>query len=183
METLMEKALRPIYQALDRNQFSKALKLTQEKPQSEWPITVALKIHCLHRSGNSLDACRELRGMLGVLCDNWDELDERTWLLGLGTQEPSDSVSNSTQNPSKSKNKKKHGSQSNKMNAKDATSSSTSSENIDNHLDFVHVLDLSLSERQERVQRQVPPFLFMNIQDILDEVRFRFILQSFENFQ
>jgi hypothetical protein len=154
---------------LDRNQFSKALKMTQEKPQSEWPITVALKIHCLHRSGNSLDACRELRGMLGVLCDNWDELDERTWLLGLGTQEPSDSVSNSTQNPSKSKNKKKHGSQSNKMNAKDATSSSTSSENIDNHLDFVHVLDLSLSERQERVQRQVPPFLFMNIQDILDE--------------
>ena len=176
METLMEKALRPIYQALDRNQFSKALKLTQEKPQSEWPITVALKIHCLHRSGNSLDACRELRGMLGVLGDDWNELDERIWLLGLGTHEPtSDTVSNSTQNPSKSKNKKKHGSQSNKMNAKDVTSSSTSIENIDNRLDFVHVLDLSLLERQERVQRQVPPFLFMNTQDILDQVRFRFI--------
>ena len=180
----MEKALRPIYQALDRNQFSKALKLTQEKPQSEWPITVALKIHCLHRSGNSLDACRELRGMLGVLGDDWNELDERIWLLGLGTQEPtSDTVSNSTQNPSKSKNKKKLGSQPNKMKAKeDVTSSSTSIENIDNHLDFVHVLDLSLLERQESVQRQVPPFLFMNTQDILDEVRFRFILYSFEIF-
>lgn len=176
MEATMEKALRPIYQALDRNQFSKALKMTQEKPQSEWPITVALKIHCLHRCGNSLDACRELRGMLGVLGDDWNELDDRIWLLGLGAQEPTSNTStststsggNSTQTTS-SKNKKKGASQSNKLNTNDVSSSNATNEKANNHLDFIHVLDLSLMERQERVQRQVLPFSFMKTSDILDE--------------
>jgi hypothetical protein len=177
MEALMEKALKPIYQALDRNQFSKALKLTQEKPQSDWPITVALKIHCLHRCGNSLDACRELRGMMGVLGNDWSELDERIWLLGLGTNEASP---NSTQNPtphssgapsvSSTKNKKKGGSQSKSLKTNDVTSSNPTNENANSHLDFVHVLDLSLCERQERVKCEVNPFQFMKPTDILDEV-------------
>lgn len=112
-----EKALRPIYNALDSYQYSKALKLTYSQPQSEWPITVALRAHCLERCSKSLDACREIRILLSCLSsggavgaggtsgeggkksstsddkdDDWSEIDEMIWLLGLGSEGEKSSV-------------------------------------------------------------------------------------------
>jgi hypothetical protein len=82
----MENKLRPIYQAIDGHQYSKALKATLGKPQNTWPITIALRSHCLERCGPSRyrEACIELRNLLGIFGnDKWEELDERIWLLSL----------------------------------------------------------------------------------------------------
>lgn len=95
-----ERVLRPIYAFLDSYNYTKALKLTYSKPQCNWPITIALRAHCLERSGRKLDACRELRILVCALSRttsnssrgsgnddlNWCELDELIWILGLGSK-------------------------------------------------------------------------------------------------
>ena len=96
-----EKALRPIYTHLDTFNYSKALKLTYAKPQCDWPITIALRAHCLERSGRKLDSCREIRILVSALSksngsgsgsnsngdgDEWSELDGTIWMLGLGSE-------------------------------------------------------------------------------------------------
>ena len=65
-----ERILRPIYNFLDTYNYTKALKLTHAKPQNKWPITIALRAHCLERIGRKLDACRELRVLLSVFGDD-----------------------------------------------------------------------------------------------------------------
>lgn len=167
MEAMIEKELKPIYQALDRNQFSKALKLTQEKPQSSWPITVSLRVHCLHRCGKSLEACTEIRGLLGVLGGDWKELDDRIWLLGLGSEDNSEYSLNakvSSGPTTGTGNKSKKGSS-------PLVELSSVEDKANEPLDFSHVLDLTLKERRDMATSKVRPFLSMDAADILDEVR------------
>jgi len=99
----MENKLRPIYQAIDARQYSKALKATLGKPQNTWPITIALRSHCLERCGPSRyrEACIELRNLLGVFGNEWEELDERIWLLSLDSNasiSPDNANDNATAN-------------------------------------------------------------------------------------
>ena len=92
----MENKLRPIYQAIDTHQYSKALKLTLGAPQNAWPITIALRCHCLERGGPSRyrEACIELRSLVSVFGeDGWEELEERIWLLSLDSNASSDANS------------------------------------------------------------------------------------------
>ena len=96
-----ERALRPIYAYLDTYNYTKAIKLTYNKPQCNWPITTALRAHCFERCGRKLDACRELRILVTALTErsssetsdekteegkDWCELDELIWVLGLGSE-------------------------------------------------------------------------------------------------
>lgn len=102
-----ERALRPIYAFLDSYNYTKALKLTYAKPQCNWPITIALRAHCLERCRRKLDACRELRILISALSRttsnrsssdsgnddfSWCELDELIWILGLGSEGEKSSV-------------------------------------------------------------------------------------------
>ena len=92
----MENKLRPIYQAIDTHQYSKALKLALGAPQNAWPITIALRCHCLERGGPSRyrEACIELRSLVSVFGeDGWEELEERIWLLSLDSNASSDANS------------------------------------------------------------------------------------------
>jgi N-terminal acetyltransferase B complex non-catalytic subunit len=81
----MEQKLRPIYQAIDNRQYTKAIKLSLLPPQNSWPITIALRCHCLVRCGPARykEACVEMRSLVKVFGDDWSELDERIWLLSL----------------------------------------------------------------------------------------------------
>ncbi len=174
-----ERILRPIYNFLDTYNYSKALKLTYAKPQNVWPITVALRAHCLERCGKKLEACRELRVLLGALSlsgggggggggnggnggnggsggsggKEWSEIDEMIWLLGLGEQSKSSSVDESTESSaSSSKGKGKKGkSKSSSSSSPPSPSTATSSTptKAKAPLDIIHVLDLPKYQRQE----------------------------------
>jgi hypothetical protein len=153
-EQFQDRALRPIYEFLDTYNYTKALKLTYASPQNKWPITIALRAHCLERCGKKLDACRELRILVSVLSDGesdgdgsgngeqqhlWGELDEMIWLLGLGTEGEKSTVGmndtstgggggggkSSASNNTKGKGKKGKGKSSSSASNKKATASST----------------------------------------------------------
>jgi len=92
-QQLQQKLLRPIYNALDLHQFNKAYKLTQPKPQCDWPMTIALRAHASERCGGTvrvLESLVAIRDLLTVLSKSssggdgggsvWGELDERIWL-------------------------------------------------------------------------------------------------------
>ncbi len=177
-DQIQERALRPIYAFLDTYNYNKALKLTYNKPQCNWAITAALRAHCLERCGKKLDACRELRILVGALTpptplgtseENtdgnqlWCELDELIWILGLGSEgerstvgvagdSSSGSSGNSSGgggNSSSSKGKKGKGkSSSSKASASSATTSK-SKHTEKPPLDLIHVLDLPQFKRQE----------------------------------
>jgi hypothetical protein len=89
----MEAKLRPIYQAIDSRQYTKAIKLTLVSPQNSWPITIALRCHCLVRCGplRYKEACMEMRSLVKVFGDDWPELDERIWLLSLDSRSAANS--------------------------------------------------------------------------------------------
>ena len=75
-DLMRERALRPIYSYLDTFSYSRALKHTYAKPQNQWPITIALRAHCLQRMGKKLDACREIRILLSFLTLDKDEKEK-----------------------------------------------------------------------------------------------------------
>ena len=179
MENQVQRALRPIYQAIDLHQYSKALKLTLIKPQNTWPIIIALRCHCLERCGpvRYREACIELRALLGVLGNDWAELDEKIWLLSLDSNASDANSSagngNATANANanananagksnasgaggkKTKGKKNSKAATTAAATKSATASASASTNSNNNqLDAVDVLDLSTHQRQIMIQAQ-----------------------------
>jgi len=90
------KALKQIYHALELRQFSKAIKLSLVKPQSEWPIVIALRAHCLERSGRIAESLCTIRDLMAALFPSssvqWQDLiEERIWALK-ELEEPSTAV-------------------------------------------------------------------------------------------
>ena len=163
-----ERALRPIYHHLDTYHYSKALKLTYAKPQCEWPITIALRAHCLERSGKTLDACREIRILVSSLSNvheedknnspdknssDWSELDATIWMLGLGSEGETSSVgtatdsttsASSTSNPttSSSRGKGKKGKSKASANSKTSTTSNATTSSTCNVANKKSPLDM-----------------------------------------
>jgi len=175
----MENKLRPIYQAIDTHQYSKALKLTLAAPQNAWPITIALRCHCLERGGPSRyrEACIELRSLVSVFGeDGWEELEERIWLLSLDSNASPDAnsaggtgmISSDVSFPSstsggagggggkKGKGKGKK-SKSSSANVPAAPAPAAVVPSSQNYLDAIDVLDLSIHERFQFFQNNKQP--------------------------
>jgi len=175
MENQIQRALRPIYAAIDVRQYSKALKLTQTKPQNTWPIVIALRCHCLERCGRAKEACEELRILLGVMGGDWDELDERIWMLSLDSfGEKSDNNIAQTKNsgPKSSTNsvKKKGKGGSKAGNKKTTTVVIDIANDANSHLDAVDALDLDIELRENLVKPMVETSSFkIDPLDISDE--------------
>ncbi|GFH62164.1 hypothetical protein CTEN210_18640 [Chaetoceros tenuissimus] len=152
----MENKLRPIYSAIDSCQYSKALKLTLSEPQCHWPITIALRCHCLDRCGKAREACIEIRKLLSVFGNEWEELDERIWLLSLDSSLTTEDDTNkqaksNTSNAGGKKKGKGKGKKSGGSQAAPAKSSSdkSSSAKMEIDLDILSVLDMPYHERLE----------------------------------
>ena len=173
-----EKALRPIYTFLDTYNYNKALKLTYNKPQCNWPITTALRAHCLERCGKKLDACLELRILVSALSSStaqgspntkkedsldWCELDELIWTLGLGAEGERSTIGitgdsssgnggssgGGTGSNSSGKGKKGKGKSSSSKSSASSATTSKDKEMEKPPLDLIHVLDLPQYKRQE----------------------------------
>lgn len=169
-EQAKERALRPIYSALDSFNYSKALKLTYAKPLCDWPITIALRAHCFERTSRKLDACREIRILATSLStlkgendnasrvdDDWCELDEMIWLLGLGSEGERSSVGMTdvgvslTNSASSSKGKNKKGKSKTSGTSLNDKTVDISNTYVSSTVDIVNVLDLPRHKLQSEV--------------------------------
>ena len=64
-QQLEQAKLHPIYTALESRNYSRAIKLSQQKPVSSWPLTKALRAHALERCGRHEEAIQTLEELLG----------------------------------------------------------------------------------------------------------------------
>lgn len=93
-QAVQQTRLRPVYSALDSHNFTKALKLTTIEPSCHWPLTKALRIIALDRSGRKREALGLLRDVLGHEC--YHELEDRILQMDVGlpvVAEPASSAS------------------------------------------------------------------------------------------
>ena len=89
------KALKPIYEALDQHQYSKAYKFSYAKACCGLPLAKALRAHALERNKRTLEALLVIRSLLNSLSWSiynkkdglnhkylyWLELEELIWSL------------------------------------------------------------------------------------------------------
>ena len=187
-----ERALRPIYNAIDSHNYTKAIKLCSSKPSCDWAIVLSLKAHALERCGRTLESLEVLRALLvqreGCEGMDWSELEERIWVWRVTTspeeQEKSSSVSlgsnsnaTASSKPKKGAGKKgKSSSQSKQGNSAAKSVVSQHNSLVSSELDMIDILDMSVHERREIIRTKAliskDSKTVGTVQDIVDEVGF-----------
>jgi hypothetical protein len=75
----IEKLLQPVYSALERRNYNRAIKLCSDKQLATRPIAIALRAHALERSGRSEEALRtveeELLGSTTTAGKHWEDCE------------------------------------------------------------------------------------------------------------
>jgi len=78
-----EKLLQPIYIALERRNYNRAIKLSQEKTISCLPIAIALRAHALERSGRGNEAIQTLSELLENSDKKWQECESTVSVMAI----------------------------------------------------------------------------------------------------
>lgn len=86
-----EKLLQPVYSALERRNYNRAIRLCSEKQLATRPIAIALRAHALERSGRSEDALRtveeELLGSSSSTAGkHWEECESTISVMAVTLQ-------------------------------------------------------------------------------------------------
>lgn len=77
-----ERLLQPVYNALERRNYNRAIKLCSEKQISAWPIAIGLRAHALERSGRSDEAIRTLEEEL-LPKNDWEQCESTIAIMAM----------------------------------------------------------------------------------------------------
>ena len=78
----IERKVSPIYSAIDAGNLKQALKICEKPGLAQFPITQALKAHCLQRAGRAAEAlqlCRDVQRAAEIAAG----LDIEHWAISL----------------------------------------------------------------------------------------------------
>jgi hypothetical protein len=182
-----ERALRPIYNAIDSHNYTKAVKLCSSKPQCDWPITIALKAHVLERCNRTLESLEALRALFtrqGCEDVDWSELDEQIWVWRVTSNELEGNGSGTAGTSTSamvSKTKGKSGGKKGKSSAQSKqgngpTKNASQKKPVISDLDLIDILDMSFHERREIIRSKAlisKDFKTVgHVEDIIEEVSF-----------
>jgi hypothetical protein len=77
-----EKLLQPVYNALERRNYNRAIKLCSEKQICAWPIAIGLRAHALERSGRGDEAIQTLEEEL-LPKNDWEECESTITIVAM----------------------------------------------------------------------------------------------------